>query len=71
MILAVTLRQCFRIGDAAANYKHGNACTDERTWSTPNISFVAFVFVVLSLRWNAQCQQQGRRNKNAFHHNAV
>jgi hypothetical protein len=26
------------------------------------------VFVVISQRWNAQCQQHGHRNKHALHH---
>ena len=45
------------------------AGTRERTWRTPNfVAFVFFVFVVLSRRRNAQCEQQShRKSKHGLH----
>jgi hypothetical protein len=55
--------------DAAANEQDWKACTYDRTWCAPNTSLIVVVLplIVLSQRRNAECQQQGSRQKHVFH----
>jgi hypothetical protein len=55
--------------DAAANQEDGKARTYQRAGRALNTGAGRFVAygALLSQRRNAECQQQGRRNNQAFH----